>query len=103
DLPKTVSEFGTTVEEIFVNYEDVKKLVGAKEIKNIPLGAIGIYSYSNKIKVGLQQFMAGARCFNIDSITRKELMSLTDECAKVTGIPYLMDSYRDEAMKILNS
>jgi len=30
-------------------------------------------------------------------------MSLTEECAKVTGIPYLMDSYRDEAMKILNS
>ena len=103
DLPKSVSEYGNTVEEIFVNYEDVKKLVGEKEIKNIPLGAVGIYSYSNKIKVGLQQFMAGARCFNIDSITRNELMSLTDECAKVTGIPYLMDSYREEAMKILNS
>jgi hypothetical protein len=98
-----VSEYGNTVEEIFVNYEDVKKLVGEKEIKNIPLGAVGIYSYSNKIKVGLQQFMAGARCFNIDSITRNELMSLTDECAKVTKIPYIMDSYRDEAMKILNS
>ncbi|MDA8098643.1 MAG: FMN-binding glutamate synthase family protein [Nitrospiraceae bacterium] len=103
DLPKTVSEFGSTVEEIFVNYEDVKKLVGAGEIKNIPLGAIGIYSYSNKIKVGLQQLMAGARCFNAEAITRNELMSLTEECAKVTGIPYLMDSYRDEAMKILNS
>lgn len=103
DLPKTVSEFGSTVEEIFINYEDVKKLVGKKEIKNIPLGAIGIYSYSNKIKVGLQQLMAGARCFNVESITRNELMSLTEECAKVTGIPYLMDSYRDEAIKILNS
>jgi len=29
-------------------------------------------------------------------------MSLTEECAKVTGIPYLMDSYRAEAMDILN-
>ena len=101
DLPKTVSEFGTTVEEIFVNYEDVKNIVGSQEIKNIPLGAIGIYSYSQKIRVGLQQLMAGARCFNVDSITRNELMSLTEECAKVTGIPYLMDSYRKEAMKIL--
>src|SRR5512137_3056513 len=53
DLPKTVSEFGSTVDEIFVNYEDVKKLVGNKEIQNIPLGAIGIYSYSQKIRVGL--------------------------------------------------
>jgi hypothetical protein len=30
-------------------------------------------------------------------------MSLTEECAKVTGIPYLMDSYRKEAMKILSA
>ncbi len=103
DLPKSVSEFGSTVEEIFVCYEEVKNLVGAKEIKNIPLGAIGIYSYAQKIKIGLQQLMAGARCFNVPSITRNELMSLTEECAKVTGIPYLMDSYRKEAMKILKS
>ncbi|HCP14791.1 MAG TPA: FMN-binding glutamate synthase family protein, partial [Peptococcaceae bacterium] len=102
DLPKTVSEFGSTPEEIFVCYEQVKDLVGANEIKNIPLGAIGIYSYADKIKVGLQQIMAGARCFDLEAITRKELMSLTEECAKVTGIPYLMDCYRDEAMDILN-
>jgi glutamate synthase domain-containing protein 2 len=102
-LPNTVSQFGTTAEEIFVNYEDVKNIVGAKEIKNIPLGAIGIYSYSEKIRVGLQQLMAGARCFSVPAITRKELMSLTEDCAKVTGIPYLMEAYRDEAMEILNS
>lgn len=103
DLPKSVSEHGSTVEEIFVCYEEVKNIVGSKEIQNIPLGAIGIYSYSQKIKVGLQQLMAGARCFNINSISRNELMSLTEECAKVTKIPYLMDSYREEALKILNS
>jgi glutamate synthase domain-containing protein 2 len=102
-LPNTVSQFGSTVEEIFVNYEDVKKIVGAKEIKNIPLGAIGIYSYGEKLRVGLQQLMAGARCFSLPAISRRELMSLTDECAKVTGIPYLMNAYRDEAMEVLNS
>ncbi len=102
DLPKTVSQHGNSVEEIFVNYEAVKDLVGAEEIKNIPLGALGIYSYSDKIKVGLQQLMAGARCFNVSSVSRKELMSLTEECAKVTGIPYVMDAYRAEAEAILN-
>lgn len=101
-LPNTVSQFGSTVEEIFVCYEEVKNLVGAGEIKNIPLGAIGIYSYSQKIKVGLQQLMAGARCFSIPAITRNELMSLTEECAKVTGIPYLMECYRREALEILD-
>jgi glutamate synthase domain-containing protein 2 len=100
-LPNTVSQFGSTPEEIFVCYEDVKNIVGAGEMKNIPLGAVGIYSFCEKIRVGLQQFMAGARCFSVPAITRRELMSLTEECAKVTGIPYLMDAYRQEAMEIL--
>jgi glutamate synthase domain-containing protein 2 len=101
-LPNTVSQFGSTPEEIFICYEQVKNIVGAKEMKNIPLGAVGIYSYADKIKVGLQQLMAGARCFSVPAITRSELMSLTEECTKVTGIPYIMDAYREEAMKILN-
>ncbi|MEW6103582.1 MAG: FMN-binding glutamate synthase family protein [bacterium] len=101
DIPKTVHEYGTTVEKIFVCYEEVANLLGKDEMKNLPLGALGIYSYSQKIKVGLQQIMAGARCFNINAITRDELMSLTEECTKVTGIPYLMDAYREEAEKIL--
>ena len=100
-LPNTVGQFGSTVEEIFVNYEDVKEIVGADEIKNIPLGAIGIYSYSEKIRIGLQQLMAGARCFNISAITRHELMSLTEECARISGIPYVMEDRRQEAMSIL--
>ncbi|MBA7624456.1 hypothetical protein ES703_31865 [subsurface metagenome] len=101
ELPNTVGQFGSTPEEIFVCYEDVKRIVGADEMKNIPLGAVGFYSYSEKIRIGLQQLMAGARCFSAPAITRRELMSLTEECARVTGISYLMDAYRDEAMKIL--
>ncbi len=100
-LPNTVGQFGSTPEEIFVNYEDVKNIVGAKEMENIPLGAVGIYSYVDKLRVGLQQLMAGARCFSVPTITRRELMSLTEECARVTGIPYLMEAYREEAMQIL--
>jgi glutamate synthase domain-containing protein 2 len=100
-LPNTVSQFGSTPEEIFVCYEDVKGIVGSGEIKNIPLGALGIYSFSEKIRIGLQQLMAGARCFSVPAITRRQLMSLTEECTKVTSIPYLMDAYREEAEKIL--
>ena len=102
-LPKTVSRFGSTVEEIFVNYEVVKEIVGADEIRNIPLGAIGLYSYCDKLRVGLQQLMAGTRNFSLSSISRNDLMSLTEECAKATGIPYLMDAYREEAEAILKS
>ncbi len=100
-LPNTVSQFGTTPEEIFVCYEEVKDLVGPDEMKKLPLGALGVYSYAEKIRVGLQQIMAGARCFSVPVISRKDIMSLTEECASVTNIPYLMNAYREEAIDIL--
>jgi len=102
-MPNTVGQFGSTPEEIFVNYEDVKNIVGLDVMKTLPLGAVGIYTFAQKLKVGLQQFMAGARCFNVAAISRRELMALTDDCARVTGIPYLMDAYRDEALKVIDS
>lgn len=47
--------------------------------------------------------MAGARKWRTHLIARNDLVSLTEECAKVTGIPYVMDSYREEAMKIIDA
>ena len=103
DLPKTVGRYGSTVEEIFVCYESVKELVGCDEIDKVPLGAIGIYSYADKVKVGLQQLMAGARRFRVSAIRRRDLMSLTEECTRVTGIPFVMDAYKDEVDAVLSS
>ena len=102
-LPKTVSQYGQKPEEIFVCWEQVADLVGKKEMAKIPLGAVGVFSYMQKLTVGLQQLMAGARCFNLSAIGRKELISLSRECADVTGIPYVMDAYRQEAEAILDS
>ena len=101
DLPKSVSEFGKEAEEIFVCYDELKEKYG-KDIKNIPLGAIGIYTFSQRIKVGLQQLMAGSRNFRIDTISRKDLMSLSKLAAEVSRIPYVMDAYREEAEAVLN-
>jgi glutamate synthase domain-containing protein 2 len=101
DLPKTVSKYGTTVEEIFVSYEELKMKYG-NEMKNIPYGAIGLYTFSQKFKAGLQQLLAGSRNFTLSLVSRKDIMSLTEEAAKVSGIPYVMDAYRKEAEKILS-
>ncbi|WP_321430206.1 glutamate synthase-related protein [uncultured Methanolobus sp.] len=100
-LPKTVSEFGHRKEEIFVHYEELEERYGS-EIEEIPLGAVGIYSYAQKTKVGLQQLMAGSRRFNTSTLSRKDLMTLTEEAAKVTGIDYVMEAYRDIAEEILD-
>jgi len=101
-LPKTVSKYGATKEEIFVCYEELREKYG-KEVDELPLGAIGIYSAGEKIRVGLQQLMAGARKWRVDLISRDDLAALTEEAAKITGIPYIMDAYRDEALAIIDA
>jgi glutamate synthase domain-containing protein 2 len=99
-LPKSVSKYGSTVSEIFVAYAELKEKFGS-EMKNIPLGAVGLYTYCQKFKVGLQQLMAGSRNFRFSTVSRKDLMALTEEAAKISGIPYVMDAYGEEANKVL--
>ncbi|MEW6530457.1 MAG: glutamate synthase-related protein [Thermodesulfobacteriota bacterium] len=67
----------------------------------IPPGAIGIYSYVSRLKQGLQQLMAGARKFGVKHIDRNDLVSLTREAASISGIPYVMDSDKEEINNIL--
>jgi glutamate synthase domain-containing protein 2 len=100
NLPKSISKYGNTVSEIFVAYEEIKEKFGSK-INELPLGALGIYTYCQKFKVGLQQLMAGSRNFNISEIRRKDLMALTEEASKISGIPYVMKAYNEEAKKVL--
>ena len=100
DLPSTVSRFGKKPEEIFVCYKELEEKYGDR-MKEIPLGAVGIYSFSQKLKVGLQQLMAGSRNFKLSTITRDDVFALTEEAAKVSGLHYVMDAYREEAEKIL--
>ncbi len=101
-LPPTVSKYGTSKEEIFVTYEKLRSQYG-DEVQDFPLGAIGVYSTSEKLRVGLQQLMAGSRKWRTHLITRQELASLTEECAKITGIPYIMDAYREEALAVIDA
>ena len=47
--------------------------------------------------------MAGARNFRFDTLSRNNLVSLTEEAAKISGIPYTRDAGMEEAGKIINS
>ncbi len=102
-LPKTVSAFGSKIEEIFVTYEELVDKYGKDTIKELPLGAMGLYTFAQKLKVGLQQLMAGSRNFKVSAISRDDVAALTLEAAKVSGIPYVMDAYRAEAEKIIEA
>ena len=100
NLPKTVSRYGDSVEKIFICYEELSEKYGSR-IKEIPLGAIAMYTFCQKMKTGFQQLMAGSRNFKISTISRSDLMALTEEAAKISGIPYVMEAYREEAEKVL--
>ncbi len=99
-LPNAVARFGETVEEIFLLYEDLVEKYG-NEARSLPLGALGIYTFTKKLEVGLQQLMAGSRNFRISTLSRSDLMSLTEEAERISGIPYVMNAYREEAERIL--
>jgi glutamate synthase domain-containing protein 2 len=100
NIPKQLAKYGSSVEEIFISYEDLKMKYG-KQMKEIPLGAVGIYTYSQKFRTGLQQLMAGSRNFRLSTITRKDVFALSREAAEVSGLPYVTDSYLAEAEAIL--
>ncbi len=99
-LPKTIAKYGNSVEEIFICYEELRAKYGS-EVEKMPLGAIAMYTFCQKFKVGLQQLMAGSRNFKLSTISRNDLMALTEKAAKISGIPYVMEAYREEAEKIL--
>lgn len=102
-LPKSITdEFGTSPEEIFAGYYDVKNKVGTDEMKNIPLGAIAVWTLADKLSAGLQQLMAGARKFRLADISRDDLFAANRETEKETGIKFMTDVSDEIARKILN-
>ncbi len=103
DLSPVVKELGSTPEEIFAGYYDVQKKVGAGEMKNIPFGAIAMWTLADKLAAGLQQLMAGARKFSLKDISRDDLFSANRETESETKIPFITDVMDERAKQILNA
>jgi glutamate synthase domain-containing protein 2 len=101
DIPRIVLKYGNRKEEIFICYQELHEYYG-DDLKDIPLGALGIFTFVQKMQIGLQQLMAGSRNFSLSTVSRDDLMALTEEAAKVSGIPYVMDAYRQKAEDILD-
>lgn len=99
-VPPEIAKFGMDVEHIFILAAQLKAKYG-KDFEKIPTGAIGMITYFDRLNAGLQQMMAGARKFALKYITRGDLFSLTREAANVSGIPYVMESDQEEAIRIL--
>jgi glutamate synthase-like protein len=96
-VPKEYQRFGMTVEDIFGDIRELKGLY--TDVKNISPGAIGLYSFINRISVGLKQLMALNRKFSLEYIDRSDIIPLTELAAKVTGL----DTYEDLLKKELEN
>jgi glutamate synthase domain-containing protein 2 len=103
ELPKTVRAVGNSAKEIFAGYFDVEKKVGKDEMKNIPYGAIALYTMADKLYCGLQQLLAGARKFSVTQLTRGDIFAGNRETARETGILHMCQANDESAKKILNS
>ncbi|MGE5173840.1 MAG: FMN-binding glutamate synthase family protein [Betaproteobacteria bacterium] len=99
-LPVDIKKYGDVPERIFITTETLKSKYG-KDFARIPWGAVALYTFADRLKLGLQQFMAGARKFSLKYLDRGDIVSLTKEAAEVTGIPYVMESDMKEAERIL--
>jgi len=101
-LPPAVKAFGESPEELFVTYAGLREKHG-DAVDTMPLGAIAIYTFVDKLRTGLTQFMAGARSFRLDTVNRDDLVAVSEEAAKVSGISYVMDAFKEEALAILDA
>ncbi len=101
-VPVYIERFGNSKDEIFVTAGTLRKELGDKEFEKLPTGAIGLYTYYERLAQGLRQLMAGSRKFSLDYMSRNDLAALTPDAARISGINYIMDVDKEEAAKILD-
>jgi len=100
-LPVYVERFGESAEEIFVTAYELKDQLGENLFKKLPPGALGLYTYYERLSQGLKQLMCGNRKFALEYISRNDIAALTREASSVSGIDYVMDMDKEEVEKIL--
>ncbi len=95
NLPIYIQRFGMSVDDIFVTAPELRQRLGDRFSK-LPVGAIGYYTYYQRVAQGLRQLMAGARKFATQYITRDDIAALTPEASRISGIPQVSEVDREE-------
>jgi glutamate synthase domain-containing protein 2 len=100
-IPVYVERFGNSIDEIFVTAADLRSELGNDEFEKIPPGALGLFTYYERLGQGLRQLMCGSRKFALEHMTRDDLTALTQEASNISGIDYVMDLDKKEVDSIL--
>ncbi len=101
-LPVYIERFGSKKDEIFVTASHLRREMGNDEFEKLPTGAIGLYTYYERLAQGLRQLMAGCRKFGLEYMNRGDIASLTKEASEVSGIAYIQDIDKENINEIMN-
>jgi hypothetical protein len=85
NVPAHIKKYGSTIQEIFKDLPDLRALYG-KQANEFSTGAIGVYSYLNRIDRGLRHFCALNRKFNLKLIDRSDLIPLTADAYDILAM-----------------
>ncbi|GAG02611.1 unnamed protein product, partial [marine sediment metagenome] len=102
EVPVYIERFGSSKEEIFVTAGALRKELGDEQFEKLPTGALGLYTYYDRLDQGLRQLMAGSRKFSLEHLSRDDIAALTPEAAQVSGIRYIMDVDQGKVESILD-
>ena len=102
-VPVYIERFGHTRDEIFVTANAVRKELGNSAFDKLPSGALGLYTYYERLAQGLRQLMAGSRKFSIEHLSREDIAALTRDSADISGIRYVMEVDKEEVDEILRA
>jgi len=100
-VPVYIERFGDSRGEIFVTAGELRRELGDSEFEKLPTGALGLYTYYERLDQGLRQLMAGSRKFSLEHLSRDDIAALTREAAEVSGIRFIMDVDRGKVESIL--
>jgi glutamate synthase domain-containing protein 2 len=101
-IPVYIGRFGNSKDDIFVTASALRKELGDMAFESLPAGALGLYTYYERLAQGLRQFMAGSRKFSMEHLSRDDIAALTHEAAEISGIRYVMDLDKTGAEELLD-
>lgn len=88
-VPERFKTYGSTIEEIFTDLADLRSLYG-KEANGFAPGAIGVFSYLNKLAFGIRHFAALNRKFDLSLLCQDDLIPLTSEARNLMNKQWFM-------------
>jgi glutamate synthase domain-containing protein 2 len=100
-VPVYIERFGSSKDDIFVTAVELRRKLTDAVFEKVPTGALGLYTYYERLGQGLRQLMAGSRKFALGYLDRNDIAALTHEAAEISGIRFIMDVDLEEADSIL--